>query len=67
MLTHIDYLSWPDLGLSADYAYLSVSDLLSLAKTNIKRLSAKGILKSGLYSYLFDLIKKDIIITDSDV
>jgi hypothetical protein len=67
MLTHIDYPSSPDLGLTEDYAHLSVSDLLLLTRTNIKRLSAKGILKSGLYSYILDLIEEDITITDSDV
>jgi hypothetical protein len=67
MLTYRDYPSPPDPGLTEDYAHPSVSDLLSLTRTNIKRLSAKGILKSGLYSYLLDLIEEDITITDSDV
>ncbi|KAH8591912.1 hypothetical protein B0O99DRAFT_263742 [Bisporella sp. PMI_857] len=58
-----DYPIPPDPGFTKDYA-LPVSDLLSLAKINIKRLSAKGILKFGLYSYLLDLIEED---TNSDL
>lgn len=67
MLTHIDYPSSPDPGLAKDYAQLFFSDLLSLIKTDVKRLVAKGIFKTGLYSYVIDLIEEDITIANSDV
>jgi hypothetical protein len=67
LLTLIDYPSLPDPGPSEDHAHLSVYDFLSLTRTSIKRLSAKGILKSRLYSYLLDLIEEDVSITDNDV
>jgi hypothetical protein len=63
MLTYIDYIDYPpppDLGLTRNYVHPSVSDLLSSTGTNIDRLSKKGILKSGLYSYVLGLIKKYI-------
>ncbi|KAH8651866.1 hypothetical protein BGZ60DRAFT_185445 [Tricladium varicosporioides] len=62
-----DYPSPTDQDLTEDYDHPSVASLLSLTRTNVKRLTAKGILRSGLYSYLLDLIEEDITITDSDV
>ncbi|KAF8860541.1 hypothetical protein BDZ45DRAFT_741201 [Acephala macrosclerotiorum] len=55
-----------DAGLTKDYAPRSVPELLSDIRANIKLLSAKGIFKSGLYSYLLDLIEEDATMTDND-
>lgn len=69
MLTHIDYPCPypPDPGLTEYSARQSALDLLSSIRTDIRRLSTKGILKSGLYSYLLDLIEEDATIADNDV
>lgn len=68
MLTHIDYPSLPDADaeLTKDYAARSAREILSDIRANIKLLSAKGMFKSGLYSYLLDLIEEDAM-TDNDV